>query len=91
MGFWVRRCRGTVSGFNLSSSLHPQSVECKDLNVSIEPFPRIMDREDFLEAGDGFRVYEMILMATNVAKKLGLVAVLGAVCWVGKKQGLFTL
>ena len=58
--------------------------------VPSKPFPKVMERTEFKEVSDGVRTYEIILMAGNVAKKLGVAAVLGGLLWVGRKRGYFT-
>jgi hypothetical protein len=41
-------------------------------DVPKEDFPRIMERDDFREVSKNVRIYEIILMAGNVAKWLGV-------------------
>ena len=62
---------------------------CKFLEVPVpkdKPFPKVMDRAEFLETSKNVRTYEMILMTIQSAKILGGAALFGLVAWYASRR-----
>jgi hypothetical protein len=65
---------------------------CKFLDKEVpanKPFPHIMERAEFRETSGNVRIYELILMGTNVAKWLAIAMTCAGGWWIGQRRGWF--